>query len=446
MILRLLRLGRCGVTLGLVLAALTTALPIAAMAQATSPPATAPSVTHPAQGRDYLAEARASFTATNRAYSGARVVVRLLGPLYGIVAVLLVMFTGLSVRFRDIAEGLGHTRYVRVLVYFALYSTTLFLLGLPLAWYSEFALQHQYGLSTQSFSGWLLDAVKAELVSIVAIGVIPLLALAWRAIEAQPRRWWLWLAAGTFPVALIVTLAEPLVFDPLFNKFTPLQDATLRTEILALAARAGIPARHVFQVDMSAKTRTLNAYVNGFGASQRIVVWDTTLQRMKRDEILFVMGHEMGHYALRHTWKLLALMGAGAFVVFWLCARLVEGLLELFGGTWGVRGVRDLAAMPVLGLSLTLVMLIAAPASNALSRQAEHEADIFGLEVTRDNDAGARAFLKLAQDNRADPEPPAWVRVLLLDHPPLAERIRFALAYRPWEHGEPNRLFRPAAR
>ena len=393
--------------------------------------------------RDYLAEARASFGPVNRAYAGTRVIVRLLGPLYGIVMGLLLMFTGLAVRFRNVAEGLGHRRYVRVLVFFALYSSAMFALGLPLAWYEEFALEHQYGLSTQTLGGWFLDSIKGQVLSIVIVGVVPLLSLAWRAVETSPKRWWLWLAAGTLPVALAATLLEPVLLDPVFNKFTPLHDTTLSSEILSLAARAGIPSRQVFQVDMSTRTRKLNAYVNGFGASQRIVLWDTTLQRMKHDEILFVMGHEMGHYVLHHIWKFLLLVAVGAFFVFWLCARLTDAWLVVFGRQWSVRGVGDLAALPVLALSLTLATLVVLPAANASSRQAEHEADTFGLELTHDNDAAARAFLKLAQDNRSDPSPPEWIQFLLYDHPALADRIGFVLAYHPWTSGAPNRYFKP---
>ncbi len=409
----------------------------AADSVAYGPPMPAP----PVPPRDYLAEARASYGPVSRAYSGTLVVLQLAGPWYGIFVGLLLMFTGLSARFRDIAVGMGHRRYVRVLVYFTLYAATTFVLSLPLAWYEEFALEHQYGMSTQTFWGWLLDSVKGLVLTITVVGVLPLLSLAWRAIEASPRRWWLWLAAGTLPVMLATTFLEPTVIDPIFNKFTPLHDAPLRHDILALGARAGIPARQVYEVDISSRTRKLNAYVNGFGASQRIVLWDTTLQRMQRDEILFVMGHEMGHYVLRHVWMTLGLLAVGAFAVFWACSRLTDAWLALFGHQWGVYEVRDLAAVPVLALSLTIVMLLALPVLNASSRKIEHDADIFGLEITHDNDAAARAFLKLAQDNRSDPEPPAWIRLLLTNHPPLGERIRFALTYRPWEHGQPNRYY-----
>ena len=392
--------------------------------------------------RDYLAEARAAYTPENRAYQRTRVWLAIAVPVYTVLMGLLLMFTRISVFYRDIANALGHRRYVRVLVFFALYATTMFVLALPLTWYQEFALEHQYGLSNQTWLQWFGDSCKALVFGIVITAVLPLLSLAWGFMERSPRRWWLWLAVGTLPVALVGALFEPIVFDPLFNKFTPLHDEVLRGEILTLASRAGIPGRNVYQVDMSKRTNKINAYVNGFGASQRIVLWDTMLQTMNQDEILFVMGHEMGHYALGHVWKFIAVLGVGAFVAFGLVALLVRGLLRAFGSMWGVTSVGDIASLPLLAAMLTVVSLLALPALNAVSRRDEHAADVYGLEITRDNDAAARALLKLGRDNRSDPEPESWVRLFLYSHPPLGERIRFALDHRPWERGEPNRYFR----
>jgi Zn-dependent protease with chaperone function len=277
---------------------------------------------------------------------------------------------------------------------------------------------------------------------VVAVGVVPLLSLAWWIVERQPKRWWLWLSLGVLPVATAAVLLQPLVFDPMFNKFTRLHDASLRSDILALAARADIPARDVFEVDMSTKTKKVNAYVNGFGASQRIVLWDTTLERMSRDEILFVMGHEICHYVLRHIWQGLAWTALGSFAVLWLTAWLMGGLLARFGDRWGVHSAGDLAAMPLLFAMLAWVNWLGAPVSNAISRGIEHEADVFALELTHDNDAGARSFLVLAEGNRSNPEPAGWVKWVLFSHPPLGERIRFALEYKPWETGEKNRAYR----
>ncbi len=435
-----------GVAMSALLAAVAHAAPAVVPALTDSTALTSADSAHfaslAAAPRDLLAEARAGFTPENRAYQGLRVWLRIAGPIYGVLVSLLLLFTGLSARFRDIAHAMGRRGYVRVLVYFTLYAIAATLFTMPLAWYEEFALEHQFGLSNQSLGDWAFDSIKGLTFTVVSVGVVPLLWLAWRAIEKSPRAWWLWLAAGTLPVALVTTLLQPLVFDPLFNRFTPLQDESLRQEILDLGARAGIPGRNVYQVDMSSKTNKVNAYVNGFGASQRIVLWDTMLQRMQRDEVLFVMGHEMGHYMLHHIWKGLLWLTLGAFVAFGLMAWMVHGALRMFGVRWGVTGVSDLAALPLMVAALTVLGFAGQPALNALSRQVEHESDIYALELTHDNDAGARAFLQLAQNNRSDPEPEPWVRTLFYTHPPLAERIEFALTYRPWAEGRPNQLFK----
>ncbi len=396
--------------------------------------------------RDYIAEARAAYTSENRAYQRIRVMLNLLSPLLGVLAGLLLLFTGVSQRMRDIALGRGRGRWGRMLVFFALYSLAQFVLLFPLAWYQDFALEQRFGFSTQTFAAWFLDQFKSLAFQIVAVGVVPLLALAWRAVETSPRRWWLWLASGTLPVAVASVLLQPLVFDPMFNKFTTLHDESLRQDILALGARADVPARNVYEVDMSTRTKKINAYVSGFGASQRIVLWDTTLKDMSKDEILFVMGHEMGHYVLNHIWKGLAVAAVLAFAAFRLVAVLTHAMLARFGPGWGVREISDLAALPLILAMLSLVSWGFSPLTNALSRGVEHESDVFALELTHDNDAGARAFLKLAAANKSDPDPAPWVMIALYSHPPLADRIRFALDYRPWEKGQPNRAFREKAR
>ena len=399
------------------------------------------SVPPPAPRRDYVAEVRAAFTDESRGYSDRRAALELIEPLYAIAVSLLLLFSGAAARMRDIAEALGRRRYVHVLVYLTVYSLIAWVLSFPLVWYSGFALEHQFGLSTQSFGAWLADELKGQAVIVTLLGVLPLLALAYRTIEKNPRGWWYRFALATLPIVLFFTLIEPVAIDPIFNHFTPLRDSTLKAEILDLAARAGIPGRRVYQVDQSTKTTKYNAYVNGFGASQRIVIWDTTLKGMTHDEILFVVGHEMGHYVLGHVWKGIAVLSIGSFALFWLCARLIAWALRRWGARWKIRSAHDVASMPLLAGWLTLLSLVAQPLVNAYTRRSEHEADLFGLEVTRLNDAAARAFIKLGSQNRTNPEPAAWLRALEYTHPPLVDRVRTALDYHPWSEGKPNRFF-----
>jgi Zn-dependent protease with chaperone function len=403
----------------------------------------ADSAAHHAGEPDYVAQVRANFTPENRAYSSIRTNLNFLAPLYDLAAALIILFSGVSARMRDFAYARARGRYLRVLIYLTLFTIVAFLIDLPINYYRGYVVEHRFGLSNQTFGAWFGEQGKDVLVSIVLLGATGIVSLAYLAIEKSPRRWWLWLTMGTLPVSLALVLIQPLVIDPLYNKFTPLRDRELRAKIVALAERTGIPGRNVYEVDKSKQTKKYNAYVSGFGASQRIVLWDTTLKGMKEDEILFVMGHEMGHYRLAHLWKgvlLNWLLSGALFFASWL---IMSRAIERFGDRWRFHQLHDVASMPLLVASISLASLIAQPATNTVSRMIEHEADVFALEVTHLNDAGARAFIKLGSQNRSNPEPSPLVKYFQYTHPPLVERIRFATGYRPWERGEPNRAYKP---
>ena len=401
--------------------------------------AVAPVATPP---RDYWGELRANFTPENRTYSDIKTVLRFIGPLYGTLAGLLVLFSGLSANLRDVAHGMGRSRWVRVVVYLALFTGVTFVLSFPLTWYDGFAIEHQYGLSGQSLGQWMTEQGKAAALGLFVLGVIPILWLIYTTIARSPRAWWLWLGLGSLPFIVAGTLLGPLVVDPVFNRFAPLENQQLKARILDLAARAHIPGRNVFQVDKSRQTNRYNAYVNGFGVSQRIVLWDTTLKGMSEDEILFVVGHEMGHYKLGHIWTGMLFASAFSLVVFFLAALISGWAMRRFGRWWGFSRLEDVASLPLLYVAVSLVLFVTQPAVHAFSRRQETEADLYGLELTHDNDAAARAFVKLAAQNKTNPEPSPFVKWALFSHPPDGERLRLALTYRPWEEGGPNRYLK----
>jgi Zn-dependent protease with chaperone function len=342
---------------------------------------------------------------------------------------------------RDIAHSMGHSRYVRVLVYVTLFVLVVSLLRLPLTWYNDFAVEHQFGLSNQNYIQWLTAQGKAMVLTVVILGIVPIQWLIYTILARSPRRWWLWLGLGLAPFLVAATLLTPIVIEPVFNRFRPLHDLELRTSILALAERAGIPGRKVVEVNKSAQTKKYNAYVSGFGASQRIVLWDTTLQGLKPDEILFVMGHEMGHYRLGHIWKGVAVGALLGLVLFWATARIGGWAVRRFGDVWGFHELSDVASIPLLLLVIDLLTFAVQPAVNAYTRQVETQADQYGLEITQDSDAAARAFVKMGSQNKDDPDPAPFVKWMLYSHPPDAERVRMALHYRPWAEGEPNSFY-----
>jgi Zn-dependent protease with chaperone function len=361
------------------------------------------------------------------------------GYAYSVAVLLLVLTTGVSSRLRSLARRIARPKFLTAMVTFAFFSFVTTLLEFPLSYYAGFHVPHQFDLTSQSFGGWIWDFAKAFAVDVVVGSVI--VALALLAIR-KVRRWWLVLWVGSIPLMFLAVVVAPIAFDPLFNRFEPLRDASLRDALLEEASRAGIEGSRVYQVDRSRQTRTMNAYVTGLGPTNRIVLWDTLLAKMSREEILAVMGHEMGHYVLRHIWKGLSFGILVSLVICFLLQLVYERGLARWGPRWGIEGADDPAAVPWLLVIVTLAGFLLSPVINGYSRRVEHEADVFGLELTHANEAMAASFVKFAEDSKVDPAPHPFIEFWRYSHPSLQKRIRFVLQYRPWERGEPNRAWR----
>jgi len=376
------------------------------------------------------------------AYSRARYRLHFISFVYGIVVLLLVLSWRLAPKFRDWAEGLSSRRLVQVIVYAPLLIVTLDVLGLPIDIYRHW-LQVKYDLSVQGWRSWAWDWTKGEL-----IGFVIWTVLAWilyGVIRRSPRRWWFYFWLATLPIIVFLLFILPLVIQPLFFKFEPLQAKrpALVEEIEKVVHRAGmvIPPERMFEMKASAKLKALNAYVAGIGPSKRVVVWDTTIAKMTIPQTLFVFGHEMGHYVLAHISKLIAFAAGLLFVILYLGYRTLYGALARWGSRWAIRGVDDWASLPVLLLLVSLFGFVAEPIENTFSRHIEHQADIYGLEVTHgilpdSSKIAAEAFQILGEIDLGDPNPSPFIRVWLYSHPPVADRIVFAQTYDPWSNGQ----------
>jgi Zn-dependent protease with chaperone function len=252
-----------------------------------------------------------------------------------------------------------------------------------------------------------------------------------------------WLIAVPFVIFLI--FLSPLVIDPLFNKFEPLDKSNpqLVDAIQKVTQRGGleIPRDRMFLMKASEKVTTLNAYVTGFGPSKRVVVWDTTIQHASTPETLFVFGHEMGHYVLNHIVIGIAATAVGLFIGFYLLYWIANWALPRFQQRWRMRELSDWAAVPMLLLIFSLMNTISQPIGSAFSRTLEHNADIYGLEVTHGINANsqeeaAHAFQVLGELSLSYPYPSKFVVFWYADHPPINERVPFAHSYDPWGKGE----------
>lgn len=356
--------------------------------------------------------------------------------LWGLAIPLIFLFTGFSARIRNWAQRFSSRWFLVIALYFIFFSLITFVIDFPLSYYTGFVRPHSYDLSNQTFGKWFGDEMKGLLLGTVA-GVL-LLWLPLRGIKRWPRYWWLIVGVASLPFMIFAILIQPVFIDPLFNDFGAMKDKQLEAKILALAERAGIEGSRVFEVNKSADTKTVNAYVTGFGSTKRIVLWDTIIQKLDEEELLFVMGHEMGHYVLNHIFVYLLIFPLFITLGLYLIYRFSGYIIRRWEHRLGFNALHDVAALPLLIVMFSLFNFIIAPAQRAITRNSEHEADRFALEITHSNHAGATAFTKLQAENLGNPRPSLLYKLWRSTHPPIGERIDFCNEYRPWETGAPR--------
>lgn len=375
-------------------------------------------------------------------YSRAQYILYFTGFVWGVIVLLLVLAWKLAPKYRDWAERATKLRFLQAVIFTPILLLTIALLELPTDIYGQ-GLSRSYGISVQGWGSWAWDWTKGEIVSFV-IGII-LVWVLYAVIRHSPRRWWFYFWLAALPILFFVIFLSPLVIAPLFNKFEPLEtkDPALVVALEKVVQRAGmnIPPERMFWMNESEKGNDLNAYVAGFGASKRVVVWDTTIAKMTVPETMFVFGHEMGHYVLGHVYKGLVFAAILLLVLLYFGFHGMLWTLSRCSGRWGIRGTDDWASLPVLLLWFAILGFLASPAANTFSRHIEHQADQYGLEVTRglipdSRQVAARAFQILGEVDLADPHPNSFIKLWLYNHPPLAERVIYALTYDPWGQGK----------
>ena len=379
---------------------------------------------------DKLAKAEALYT--------TRTVLYLFGMVFGIVVLWVLLKLRVAPAFRDLAERVSKNSFLQTLIFVPLLTLLIAIISLPIDIYEQH-ISRAYGLSVQGWASFAGDWLKGEGVSLVIL--VPVVFGLFRVIRKSPQRWWFYFWLLTLPFLVLLIFVTPVILDPLFNTFEPLEkkQPLLVSEIEKVTHRGGlsIPHDRMFEMEASEKVTTYNAYVTGIGATKRVVVWDNTSRDMTIPETLFVFGHEMGHYVLNHVYKGLAFFAAIMLAGFWLGRRIVLAMLARWGEVWHIRGINDLAALPVLMLALSLLSLVGEPIGNAFSRHIEHQADIYGLEVTRglfpsNGQVAASAFQKLGEKSYDYPTPNPLLVFWSYSHPSIPDRIQFALHYDPW--------------
>ena len=291
---------------------------------------------HSEQAYSLTPEKLAEAKALNR----IRISVAIAGSIWDLIVLWLLLATGTATRLDVWTRETLKPRWLQGIAFYAIVLAILAVADLPLGVIAHTA-SLKYHVSVQPWGAWFGDNAKALGVSL-ALGV-PVALLLNLVVRRSPRRYWIWIWLISLPLILMGAFLEPLVIDPIFNKYSPLEAShpALVSKLEQVVARTGtrIPPERMFLMNASEKSNGINAYVTGIGSSTRFVMWDTTMDRMPDDEIMFIFGHESGHYVLNHIPKGLTLTMAGLLLMFWICARLAEWMVRRFSERWKVSAV-----------------------------------------------------------------------------------------------------------
>jgi STE24 endopeptidase len=357
------------------------------------------------------------------AYAHGAYVLFFVGVLWDLAVLLVIIVSGFGAWMQELAERV--TRHVNLMValYVTLFTVVTSLASFPLAVYSQFLREREYGFMNQSFGAWMWDQGKGLLLLLALQAIfLPMLYIVIRRVG---RAWWIPGAILTVAFMVVLVAIVPVYIAPLFNHFTPLKDAALREDILDLAHSQGIPAHEVYEVDASRQSEHNNAYVAGLLGTQRVVLYDTLLKRFAPREIRFVMGHEMGHYVLNHVWKTVGFFSILIVVGFVLVDRMARRFIDRHS-VYGILRFEDPSSLPVILMILTVFFFVTRPIISTFSRSQEHAADVFGLQVVGDPEAAASVFLKFGRYDLAEFDVDPRIEFFLYTHPSVGNRILFA--------------------
>jgi STE24 endopeptidase len=351
--------------------------------------------------------------------------IQLWGLFFDILTAWIFLSLGLSKWIRRIAERAKRVN-IRNLIYILLYLFLSILIVFPFSVYTDFVREKNYGLSNLTFTGWLSeDLIQTALYLVLGSLLIMILYVVMRKVT---RQWWIW-GSGVVIIFLVISIfIAPVFINPLFNDYTPLKKGAIRDEILSLARANGVPVTNVYQFNASKQSTRISANVSGIGSTIRVSLNDNLLNKCTPAEIKSVMAHELGHYVLNHTYKLLIYLGLLIVAGFALINLLMKKAISRFGKKWGIEGISDIGSLPLFVVLFSFYLFIATPVINGISRTTESEADIFGLNASQEPDGFASVSLKLSDYRKIDPT--RLEEILFYDHPSGKTRILMAMKWK----------------
>jgi Zn-dependent protease with chaperone function len=336
-----------------------------------------------------------------------------------------------SERMRNLAERITRFHLLQTAIYWIQFIILTSLLTFPMTVYEGYFREHKYDLLNQTFGPWLRDQLAGLGVGMV-LGALIVVPLFW-IVGKLGKNWWLWGAVLSIVFFAFVNLIAPVYIAPLFNKYKTLEDARIKDPILSMARANGIPATNVYEFDASEQSNRVSANVSGFASTLRISLNDNLLKRCTLPEIETTMGHEMGHYVLNHKYKGLVMLGVVIVIGFAFLNWGINFALARWGEAWGIRGITDVAVLPLAMIVFSLYFFVMTPVNNSMTRTMEFEADMYGLNAARQPDGEANVDMLLGEYRKLDPSP--LEEFIFFDHPSGRTRITAAMRWKA-EHPE----------
>lgn len=374
----------------------------------------------------YLSARSSEQVANAEGYVNTGYLLMLGETLLAVLITWLLLGTGWSRRWRDIAQRKLGKPFLQAFIYFPIYVSVTALFLFPLNWFSGFVTEHRYGLATQSFPAWLAEHLIGIALEIVLLTLFA--ALLYMLIRRTPERWWAWASGMAILSMMFVILISPVFIDPLFNDYRPMDEGPLKEKILSIARANGMQVDDVKQVDASRQTNRVSANVSGLFGTARIALNDNLLLRADADSVEAVMAHEIGHYVLNHIGKMMLALLPILIGLFLLTHVIVNACLRRWGKQWGINAINDYAAFPLLIATFTVLASLATPVFNRVVYMQEYEADLFAINATQNPDAWANVALLTAEYRKL--KPPAWEEDWLNHHPSPYMRIYMAMRWK----------------
>ncbi len=356
-----------------------------------------------------------------QAYERDKTLFGFIASLFGNVVVIAFIFAGLLDRYNTWIVSLNLSFIFSAWLFFLLLSYADEIVSAPFGLYTIFSIENRYGFNTMTLRLWISDFIKSLLISTVMLSLIIFVGL--QLIQWSPRFWWFWVWGFFFIFSMIVMYLSPYVIEPLFNKFSPVQDELLKDKIVELTKKAGIKASRILKVDASRRSRHTNAYFTGIGRTKRVVLYDTLLEHMDPNEILSILAHEIGHWKRKHLLKTLAVFEIFSFLGIYVSYRIIQS--DMLPHVFGIGADTLYVKLLLLGFVAGILLFPLKPLANFFLRRHERQADLASYELTRDAGSMESALIKLSKENLSNFYPHPLYVALYYSHPPVSERIRY---------------------